>query len=294
MEISFPLCIFKLPGIPKEKMSHSLLYSHKDRAQLEASLDAGSQFRRLDWRGLLERRGDQLRIVLISPQDYYAAQAAAHLTALDWITHKYPGFSRPSRVPESLLSDVKDLSRSLTLLDVSVLDPSLKEDPTAWPEKPVRLTKLNTPAVLIRGASRVVTDGVLEQIEDTFSHSPLTPPTHIFLSLRPEQADPAMLNKLQYHYFFQIGLVDTPDLPYLAQVLQYFTTELMPTAKNINWERLVRHVQSICGDSFTERDLSALPTLAVLNRVPLPATEEDLAVNLFDSACLPSANTSHF
>jgi len=273
MEASYPLWIGKLPGIPRAKLSRAPLYPHKDARQLEQSLEAGPQFARLNWRDLLAWRADQLRIILIARQDYYAAQAAAHLTALDLLNRPWPGECR-RKADES---DPRDLSRHLTLVDSSVLCPEAQ-----CGGKTLRLSKLNTPAVLICGnpfgADR---EAVLEQIEDA-APNPLNRPMHIFVVLHPDQIDPQLLANLQLRYSFRVGVVDEPDLSYLGRQLKGLTWEVLPVQENIDWEALVRRVQEIRGEAFVETDLSCIPALAIMNGTSIPASQEDLTPKLFD------------
>ena len=273
MDTSYPLWIKKLPGIPREKMARAALFPYKDIGQLERSLEAGPQFRRLNWRDMLACRTEQLRIILFARQDYYAAQAAAHITALERLMRPRPEseYGAEKNAPQ-------DLSRHLTLLDASLLLPS--------EEISLRLSELDTPAVLIRGdALGAMRDAVLEQIEDTTPLS-TTRPLHIFIHLHPEQIDKPLLADLQLQYGFQVGVVDEPDLPYLARQLRQLTHELLPVRKNIDWETLVRRVQDIRGEQFIETDLACIPALAMMNGASIPAAQEDLDPKLFDVSCL--------
>lgn len=277
MDASYPLWLGKLPGIPRWKMERAPLYPYKDAHQLEQSLDAGVQFRRLNWRRLMAWRPDQLRVVLISPKDYYAAQAAAHLTALDLLSRPRPDWA------ESAFEDTnpQDLSRHLTVVDVSMLRPG---DGGA---KPLRLSELDTPAVLIRGEQvGAELDTVLEQLEDVTLAAPPARPMHVFLVLRPEQVDVRQLADLQLRYAFRVGVVGEPDMPYLGRQLRALCQELLPTAENICWEELVRQVQEIRGSEFVETDLVCIPTLALMNGTSIPATQEDLTPKLFDLSVL--------
>lgn len=279
MNTSYPLWIGKLPGVPRDKIARAPLYPHKDVKQLEQSLEAGPQFRRLNWRELLAWRADQLRIVLISRQDYYAAQAAAHLTALDLLQRRYPGGHRPNC---SEREGARDLSRHLTLLDASALG----QVPEGG-DKPLRLARLNTPAVLIRGESfNDCSREVLDQLEDAAPTDIRTRPTHIFIAMHPDRIDPELLANLQLKYAFHVGVVDEPDLPYLAQLLRELTVELLPAREDVDWEELVRRVQEIRGEEFTECDLTCIPTLAIMNGSSVPASQEDLTPKLFDLASL--------
>ncbi|MDO4530973.1 MAG: AAA family ATPase [Bacillota bacterium] len=262
--------------------------------ELTQTFCAAPQYANVETGKLLEE--DSLRVLLFGTDSYYLRQAAVYLSAIHskhaeagseeeddfWCGCRFGGELADAE-DASCISPIRN---SLTVISPALLDPEISMDiqssaiPSAMMELKKmdlpHLSQLDTTDILIASESgAILTNTILEEIEALFEKDSSV---NIFIAVKPEQADPELLEELRFTYGFQDCPIGHADMAYLQKFLKETADQLLiPLDASIDTEQVILSLRSYRKDHFTEMDLGTLLLHSAKAYPDKPLTTADLS-----------------
>ncbi len=268
-------------GYTKHEIAYCTL-PYGNFTELREAFRAAPQFTQIDADALLRVKPEQLRVVLVTDDSYYARQCAAYLSAMFlckpddhqdaseesiWNDPEIDAFLARA-FPDDSTVDQNRLE--LTVISPELLDPNLnlidderKHAGSQDEKKKLDTDRLSTDALLVQAeAGAVLSEAVIEEMEALCKKG-----VPLFIAVKRSQIDRVLIDELCLSLAFQVAHVGHASETYLIRVLRGALKDRgMRLAPDVDLGAVVAKLRSARGTAFTECDLESLACRAPRDR----------------------------